>query len=180
MKKTIAVVIAILWLSVTVLGRAVYYMTEDQMRKASDWIVMGKVSATRDLDESSTLNGHKCRGVETTFTISRVLKGDSTNPRTIVLHHYRLDQNIEYSYAPYLLNLNANRTDEYLLYLLKEGTGRFVPVSGQVDPASDAVRMRHKDFQHRVGQFLQELLPHRRDTAEADLNATGVAGETPL
>ena len=131
MKKTIAVVIAILWLSVPVLGRAVFYMTEDQMRKASDWIVMGKVSATRDLDESSTLNGHKCRGVETTFTISRVLKGDSTNPRTIVLHHYRLDQNIEYSYAPYLLNLNANRTDEYLLYLLKDGTGRFVPVSGR-------------------------------------------------
>jgi hypothetical protein len=94
------------------------------------------------LDETNTAlwPGNKFVGVETTFTVSKILKGNSTN-QTIMLHHYRFDPpNVEPPNAPSFVKFTPNNTNQYLLYLVKDGTNRFAPVSGQIDPAMDAVR----------------------------------------
>jgi hypothetical protein len=59
--------------------------------------------------------------------------------QTVILHHYRFD-NFEPPNAPCFVNLEPNSTNQYLLYLVKDGTNRFAPVSGQLDPAADAIR----------------------------------------
>ncbi len=110
------------------------------MRNASDLIVVGTVAKVTDLDETNTTlwYGFKFRGVETTFNVSKVLKGTIPD-NEIVLHHYRFT-NYTPKNGPELLNLTANSTNQYLIYLVKDGTNRFAPVSGQLDPAVDAVR----------------------------------------
>ena len=129
-------------LSLTVFARIIALWTEDKMQKASDLIVIGTVMKVADLDETNTSlwSGLKFRGVETTFNVSKVLKGEVSG-RTVVLHHYSFKaQNLIPPNAPSFINLTPSDTNQYLLYLAKDGTNRFAPVSGQIDPAMDAVR----------------------------------------
>jgi hypothetical protein len=127
-------------LSLTVFARIIVPWTEDEMRNASDLIVVGTVVKVAVLNETNTSiwPSYKFLGVETTFAISKILKGNTMN-QTVILHHYRFD-NFEPPNAPCFVNLEPNSTNQYLLYLVKDGTNRFAPVSGQLDPAADAIR----------------------------------------
>ena len=141
MKKTIPIVILLVAFSITALARIIHVWTAAEMQKASDLIVIGTVSQVRDLDETNTVlwTGWKFPGVETTFTVSKVLKGAATN-HTVVLHHYRFDHVIPAN-CPSFVILSPTDTNRFLLYLVRDGTARFAPVSGQLDPAADAVRI---------------------------------------
>lgn len=126
-------------MSLPVSARLFHVWTKAERETAADLIVIGAVADVRDLDETNTTlwPGNAFRGVETTFSISQVLKGDVTNS-TVVLHHYRFEAVIPPN-APSFLNLKAGDTNQYLLYLVKDGASRYAPVSGQLDPAMDAV-----------------------------------------
>ena len=141
MKKRIPIVLLFI-LSLTVFARVIVPWTEDKMRNASDLIMVGTVTKVTDLDETNTSlwAGYKFRGVETTFNISKVLKG-KVSGRTVILHHYSFKaDNFIPPNAPNYINLMPSNTNQYLLYLVNDGTNRFAPVSGQIDPAMDAVR----------------------------------------
>jgi len=139
MKKRIPIVLLSI-LSLMVFARAIRPWTEDEMRNASDLIMVGTVAKVTDLDETNTTlwYGFEFRGVETTFNVSKVLKGKISD-HEIVLHHYRFTKYTPKN-GPSFLNLVVNATNQYLLYLAKDGTNRFAPVSGQIDPAVDAVK----------------------------------------
>lgn len=84
---------------------------------------------TKDLDEVSTLGRSKWdsfdstyRGVETTFKILSVVKGQPPGD-WVVLHHYRLET--EDGYMPQLVWFASGDTNQYLLYLAKDGPGRY-------------------------------------------------------
>jgi hypothetical protein len=141
MKKTIPIVILLVALSITAFARFFRVWTAAEMQKASDLIVVGTVSQVRDLNETNTVlwPGWRFPGVETSFTVSKVLKGDFTN-HTVVLHHYRFDHVIPPN-CPCFVILSPTNTNQFLLYLVRDGTARFAPVSGQLDPAADAVRI---------------------------------------
>jgi hypothetical protein len=141
MKKFVPVFLLSI-LSLTVFARIIVPWTEDKMQNASDLIVIGTVVKVTDLDETNTSlwTGYKFRGVETTFNVSKVLKGNVSG-QIVILHHYSFKaQNFIPPNAPSFINLTLSDTNQYLLYLVKDGTNRFAPVSGQLDPAADAVR----------------------------------------
>ena len=145
MKKRMPILILLLGFSVSVFARLFHVWTEAEMRKASDLIVIGKVSQVRDLDETNTVLWPSCKfvGVEATFAVLRVLKGDFTN-HTVVLHYYRFDPpHFSPPNGPDFIDLTAGDTNQFLLYLVPDGVSRFAPVSGQLDPAMDAVRIFH-------------------------------------
>ena len=115
------------------------------MQEASDLIVVGTLAKVQDLDETNSVlwPRSKFRGVEATFAASKVLKGDPTT-RTVVLHYYRFET--EWGSppnGPCFLNLTPTDTNQFILYLVRDGVSRFAPVSGQVDPSVDAVRVFH-------------------------------------
>jgi hypothetical protein len=159
MKKTIPVILLLL-VGISALARAVLPWTEAKMLKASDLIVVGTVTKVQDLDETnSTLwPGSKFRGVEATFAVSNVFKGDPAT-RTVVLHYYRfVTEWGSPPNGPIFLNLTPTDTNQILLYLVRDGASRFAPVSGQVDPSLDAVRIFHSSFQQiQVGMSRSEI-----------------------
>ncbi|MFO1477144.1 MAG: hypothetical protein U1F98_10890 [Verrucomicrobiota bacterium] len=115
------------------------------MQKKARLIIVGTVTAVRDLKETNTelWPPYKFVGVEATFAVSQVLKGDFTN-RTVVLHYYRVDPpHSILPNGPNFLELTAGDTKQFLLYLVPDGASRFAPVSGQLDPALDAVTVYH-------------------------------------
>jgi hypothetical protein len=142
MKKSIPSVLLLL-VGISAFARIVHIWTEAEMQKAAQLVVVGTVANVRDLDETNTVLWPSCKfvGVEATFTVSKVLKGDFTN-RTVRLHYYRFDP---LHFCPpngrSFIDLTSTETNQFLLYLVSDGAARYAPVSGQLDPALDAVRV---------------------------------------
>lgn len=92
MKKLIAILLLSAF-SIAALARTVRLWTEAELQQASQLVVVGTVIKVKELSEiNSTIWPGQCklRGLEATFTVSKVLKGDFTNS-TVVLHYYRWD-----------------------------------------------------------------------------------------
>jgi hypothetical protein len=142
MKKSMAIVLLLL-ISVSAFARIFRIWKEAEMQKASQLIVIGKVVNVRDSGETNAVMCPPCKvlGVEATFAVSKVLKGDFTN-NTVVLHYYRFDpSSCSLDDGPSFLNLTPTNTNQFLLYLVSDGASRYAPVSGQIDPSLDAVRV---------------------------------------
>src|SRR5664279_452672 len=107
MKKSIPIILLLL-VAVSALARAFVPWTEAKMQEASDLIVVGTIIKVQDLNETNTTlwPGWKFLGVEATFAVSRVLKGDPTT-RTVVLHYYRFDRVIPDN-GPSFFEFDAN------------------------------------------------------------------------
>ena len=78
-------------------------------------------------------------GVETTFAVSAVLKGDTT-VEAFVLHHYRTASKEPAVNGPLLVFFDSLRQSSYLLFLTRESDGRYAPTGGQTDPAFKAIQ----------------------------------------
>jgi hypothetical protein len=73
-------------------------------------------------------------GIETSFEVLTVLKGDHS-VRTFVLHHYALADSKEMMMGgPGLVAFEPKDRKIYLVFLQQEADGRYVAVSGQIDP----------------------------------------------
>ena len=72
------------------------------------------------------------KGVETSFKVLTVLKGER-DIKQLVLHHYTL-ASAPASCGPELVSFQPEGKKEYLLFLQKEADGRYVAVTGQTDP----------------------------------------------
>jgi hypothetical protein len=72
------------------------------------------------------------KGVETTFQVLTVLKGEPS-VKTLVLHHFTLVKPLADS-GPDLVSFEPKDKKRLLMFLQKEADGRYVAVSGQTDP----------------------------------------------
>jgi hypothetical protein len=135
-------------------ARLVSVLSYQEMLEKSDLVVIANpITKTTDTKEEAFLPGIWMQeedgkqskiesiGVETTFSVSAVLKGDKTLNR-FTLHHYREAQNGNALNGPTLVRFdpsNTSKSSSYLLFLVRESDGRFAPVGGQTDPGMKAI-----------------------------------------
>ncbi len=120
----------------------------DKLLKAADLVVIGKAVTAADSGEKTTklFGDIEFVGVNTTFTVRAVLKGEWKKDK-LTLFHYRAATGEAILNGPGLVQFrtggvtlrigktaNAGRNSEYLLFLKRRVDGRFEAVSGQVDP----------------------------------------------
>jgi hypothetical protein len=109
-------------------------------------------------------------GVETTFDVLAVVRGDR-NTKTFVLPHYKLPPpqarssdrriTVDMGGGPGLVSFEPKDRKIYLLFLEREADGRYVAVSGQIDPfwsvmefTGQLPNLLHSDFDPaKVGHF---------------------------
>jgi hypothetical protein len=171
MKKTMLIAMAML-IGLSVLSRVILPWSQAKLESAAQLIVVGRVIQVRELNETNTTlwpGRCKLRGLEATFAVSNVLKGEFTN-RTVVLHYYRWDTPFETSDpgsnfgtdidSPYLIYLTPADTNQFILYLVGDGTSRYAPASGQLDTAYESVRRYANNYyvEPRVDQALTRQL----------------------
>lgn len=100
-------------------------------------IVIATPTAVRETEERTTLMATMPTiGVETTFGISSILKGQA-DTKTIVLHHLRLhlnDGEIPIPDGPGLVSFDPKEKKSFLLFLKREADGRYASLNGQIDP----------------------------------------------
>lgn len=117
--------------------------TYKEMFDKSDLVVIAKFISTKDTNEHTTLQDLtppiNVAGVVTEFKSSLILKG-ARDITTFQLHHYRLQSkdDLMIENGPALIRFAA-RHSTYLLFLTKKEDGRYVPVTGQTDPAGLSV-----------------------------------------
>ncbi len=83
-------------------------------------------------------------GVDTTFQILTVLKGECAT-RSLVLHHYKEARKMPSFGPPGLVSFEPKDKKRYLMFLLKEADGRYVAVSGQTDP-DDSIKQMSENY----------------------------------
>jgi hypothetical protein len=77
------------------------------------------------------------KGVETSFKVLTVLKGER-DIKQLVLHHFAL-ASAPASRGPSLVSFKPEDKKQFLMFLQKEADGRYVAVSGQTDPDSSII-----------------------------------------
>lgn len=141
MNSKLARCLALVVFSVSAQARLVRMWSDAELLKLSDLVVVGQPIKVKDVDETNSLGfvgsesfRSRFRGVETTFKVSNVLKGMPANDQ-VVLHHFRIE--IGWGSPPNgpdLISFESNSTNKYLLYLINDGTNRYAPTAGQIDP----------------------------------------------
>ena len=128
--------------------------TYQELLDKSDLVVIATPTQTRDTEERADLpniyrvapdgkeSGIAAVGLESTFRIRTILKGDKTS-KEFVLHYYRLlKPNSIAIDAPALATFEPNKM-AFLLFLVREPDGRYAPCSGQTDPTLFSVLALH-------------------------------------
>ncbi len=169
MKPKILLCLALVAFGLSSQARGVRLWSNDELMAASDLIVVGQLIKVRDLDEVNTVlwsGNNKLLGVEATFAVSKVLKGDFTN-RTVVLHYYRWENHFKTSDAesaigsdvnsPGLIYLTPTNTSQFLLYLVSDGASRYAPASGQLDSAGCSIKSSPVTPEHNSTNVLSTL-----------------------
>jgi hypothetical protein len=119
------------------LARLIEPWTYKEMFDKADLVAIAYVISTKDTEERTTLLGSiKVVGVTTEFKSALVLKGPES-VRIFQVHHYRYQSESDrenITNAPDLVRIGSYHP-VFLLFLVKEPDGRYVPVTGQTDPA---------------------------------------------
>jgi hypothetical protein len=110
----------------------------EEMFAKADLIVIAKPISTAATTERTMLMPDRFHviGINTYFETRVVFKGDK-KVKIFVLHHYKLDPDIEKLViinGPSLVDIDLGKPRAFLLFLTKETDGRYAPVSGQTDP----------------------------------------------
>ena len=145
MKKILSVLALVLLVSAA-FARLHEYWPYDRLTKEADAIVIAAPVSVHDTAERTTLpniartdtNNVRSEipalGVETTFTVLAVLKGD-TNMSTIVFHHLREAEKPGAQFnGPGLVTFDPKEKKRFLLFLKRESDGRYAPLTGQTNP----------------------------------------------
>jgi hypothetical protein len=118
----------------TASARLIRNWSHDELFDKSDLVVIGTVTAAKDSDERIELPGLEAQrviGVETTFAVLSVIKGDA-KLKEFTLHHYRADGGIVPNGPTFVAFSPDKRT--FIAYLVREADGRYAPTVGQLDP----------------------------------------------
>lgn len=121
-------------------ARLVKAWTYQEMFDQADLIVIARVVKTEDTAERGTILTLKAIEVVTDFRTHLVLKGDK-NIKTFQLRYYRLanlSDEETIANGPNLVEFSRENAP-CLLFLVKARDGRYVPVTGQEDPALHSV-----------------------------------------
>jgi hypothetical protein len=169
-------------------ARGVRPWSDAELRQAAELVVVGQPIQVRDLDETNSLGWSgtesfrpRFRGVETTFRVSEVLKGRPEND-LVVLHHYR--EEIEWGSPPNgpgLIGFPVDGTNQYLLYLIHDGTNRYAPVTGQIDPGLSIKAAPRAGADPAIRQRVSVRVPTRlKIERTTDMLSVGVDNQSSL
>ena len=144
--KTVLPVVFVLLLGFPALARIMRDWSYQERTDGADLIVIATPVAVKDTTEKTTIPGIQrvekvnqvgrpvpAIGVESTFEVLSVLKGDK-GVKTFVLYHLRLEKPELMMNGPGLVSFEPKDKKRYLLFLKREPDGRYSSLTGQTDP----------------------------------------------
>lgn len=147
MKKTI-IVIFVLTAQVTMAAPRIIPSHSNLLERA-DLVVTASFVKTEETEVRRRLGPHDARRVLTHFTIDSVLKGKLSSPTVVVGHYRQPPSNSPFNavrltthHFSFIAFTNVN--EKYLIYLKKQDTGAYAPVTGEIDPQFSFWKLEYK------------------------------------
>lgn len=147
----LAVAILAVYAAATAQARILEIFPYQMLLNKSDLVVIGQpVTKTADTSEKTYFvhirNGNdkiQAIGVETTFKVSLIIKGEVPSG-SFILHHYRVANpqalgNVGVGPMTASFDPSDPRRRDVLFFLVKEEDGRYAPYGGQTDPNGNTV-----------------------------------------
>jgi len=119
-------------------ARGIYPWSYQEVYDRADIVVIARPESSEDTSEVTAITvpigTFHVVGVNTTFHVKLVLKGDK-GLKSLVLHHFRdADTNDARPEGPFLVAFGeAAMNSRFILFLTRESDGRYAPVTGQTD-----------------------------------------------
>ena len=110
--------------------------TPTKVVETSELMVFPNITTVYPNGQQEAVKG---KGVETTFKVLTVLKGEP-DIKQLVLHHYAL-ASAPADGEPMLVSFKPEGNQQFLMFLQKETDGRYVAVSGQTDPQFSVIEL---------------------------------------
>ncbi len=92
------------------------------------------------------MTGVEGQRVETEFTVVVVLKGSLTDPKHLLLHHYKDIRTGGIANGPLLVAFDPKEKFQYLAFLKTGADGQYTAVTGQTDPWFSFEKLQTKAF----------------------------------
>lgn len=121
-------------------ARIVSSWTDRQIFEKADFVVIARPTSSRNTSEHTRLNNIEppvdVIGVDTDFETCLILKGEKDITK-FRLHHYTTNE--QFTNGPSLIKVVLEKRPAYLMFLIREKDGRYVPATDQTDPAEWSV-----------------------------------------
>jgi hypothetical protein len=152
--KSFLALALLLAIPLVAVGRIRPIWTYELMREQSDVVVIAKLVSSTPTEEKISLPDFspatRVVGVETKFDVRLVLKG-SPKIKNVCLDHYGLENPADGQVrgAPHRITFDPKQQPPacYLMFLKQVSAGRYVPVTGQIDPAAECIIKLESDAQ---------------------------------
>ena len=123
-------------------ARIVHTWTYQEMFDKADLVVIAAWVSTKETGDRSILKDIdpplEGIGADSEFQSRLILKG-SKEIKKFRLHHYKLKDGENIANGPRLIRIEPRTHPTFLLFLIREKSGSYAPVTGQTDPAGFSV-----------------------------------------
>jgi hypothetical protein len=142
--KTLSILALALLLPAVAFGRIRPVWTYERMRNDADLVIIARPTSSNVTAEKKVFPNispaTNVVGIETKLQIRLVVKGKPAT-KQVILHHYALAKVADGKVrgAPQLISFDPSQRMCYLMFLKREGDGRYSPVTGQTDPSEECI-----------------------------------------
>ena len=147
MKKT-AIAILALFAQLAV-GSPRVIPSHSNLLERADLVITASFGKTEETEERRRLGPHDARRVLSHFKIDSVLKGKHSGP-TVVVGHYRHPPSkspfeaVRLTTQKFSFIAFSDPNEKHLMYLKKQETGAYAPVTGELDPQFSFWKLNYK------------------------------------
>jgi len=113
-------------------GGPVHKWSDKELLDKSSLVVVGTPTGTAEKEEHTKLGRQPVVGVETTFDVTEVVKGDPAT-KTVIVHHYEAEGQENDGPGPTFVRFDPDEKATFRLFLARQPDGRFAPTAGQMD-----------------------------------------------
>jgi hypothetical protein len=117
-------------------ARVFHMPSDEELLAKSDLVVVATPTATHETKDrvADFFNFHaEAVGVETTFAVSAVVKGDPATKELILYHYWGRASAVPN--GAMLVSFDPAKKEVFRLYLIRLANGRYAPAAGQMDAA---------------------------------------------
>jgi hypothetical protein len=142
--KPFLALVLLLAIPLVAVGRIRQSWTYERMHEQADLVIIAKPVTSTPTQEKTSLPNispeTRVVGIETKLDVRLVLKG-WPKTKTACLDHFALENPAagQVRGAPQLVTFDPKQPACYLMFLKQVSAGRYVPVTGQTDPAEESI-----------------------------------------
>lgn len=124
--------------------------THSVLLAQADVVIVGKFEKTETTEAHRKIKHFDTVEVWSSFQVTSVLKGSPSNTVVSIKHYKQVSPPSDFDAlrttvgTPFSLISFAKRHEHYMIYLKSDGKGRYLPVTGAVDPQFSFWKLEYK------------------------------------